>query len=106
VEILGVWGTFRADWNPAFGLLVVPFVFLARFNGIATIGFIAFFAVLSIGGEYATRQAGLPKDFLLVLVGLMLLFMAVTEYVGARRGAGQSYVTAGLMAALRRKRDE
>ena len=27
VEILGVWGTVRADWNPAFGLLVVPLVF-------------------------------------------------------------------------------
>ncbi len=35
VEILGVFGTVRADWNPAFGLLVVPLVFLARFNGFA-----------------------------------------------------------------------
>ncbi len=29
-EILGIWGYVRADWNPAFGLLVVPLVFLAR----------------------------------------------------------------------------
>jgi ABC-type uncharacterized transport system permease subunit len=106
VEILGVWGTFRADWNPGFGLTVVPLVFLARFNGIAVIGFVAFFAVLSIGGEFAARQADLPKDFLLVLVGLMLLFMAVTEYLGSRRALGQSYLTAGLTAALRRRRDD
>jgi general nucleoside transport system permease protein len=106
VEILGVWGTFRADWDPAFGLLVVPLVFLARFNGIAVIGFVAFFAVLSIGGEFATRQADLPKDFLLVLVGLMLLFMAVTEYLGTRRALGQSYLTSGLASALRRRRHE
>src|SRR5262249_29024712 len=33
VEILGVWGTVRADWNPAYGMLVIPLVFLARFNG-------------------------------------------------------------------------
>lgn len=105
VEILGVWGTFRADWDPGFGLTVVPLVFLARFNGIAVIGFVAFFAVLSIGGEFAARQADLPKDFLLVLVGLMLLFMAVTEYLGSRRALGQSYLTAGLTAALRRRRD-
>ena len=32
VEILGVQGTMRADWNPAYGLLVVPLVFLARFH--------------------------------------------------------------------------
>jgi simple sugar transport system permease protein len=69
------------------------------------IGFVAFFAVLSIGGEFAARQADLPKDFLLVLVGLMLLFMAVTEYLGSRRALGQSYLTAGLAAALRRRRD-
>jgi len=31
VELLGVQGTIRADWNPAYGLLVVPLVFLARF---------------------------------------------------------------------------
>ena len=28
-------GNVRADWNPAYGLLVVPLVFLARFNGYA-----------------------------------------------------------------------
>ena len=39
-EILGIWGYVRADWNPAFGLLVVPLVFLARFNAIAVIPFV------------------------------------------------------------------
>ena len=34
VEILGVFGTVRADWNPSYGLLVIPLVFLARFNGL------------------------------------------------------------------------
>src|SRR5690606_18458909 len=32
VEILGVYGNVRADWNPAFGLAVIPLVFLARLN--------------------------------------------------------------------------
>ena len=39
VEILGVQGTVRADWNPAYGLLVVPLVFLARFHALGVIGF-------------------------------------------------------------------
>lgn len=103
-EILGVWGYVRADWDPAFGLAVVPLVFLARLNAIAVIPFVWLLATLSIGGDVAARKAELPNDFLLVLVGLILLFMAVTEYLGRRRAMGQSYLTAGLAEALRRRR--
>jgi simple sugar transport system permease protein len=81
VEILGVWGTMRADWNPAYGLLVVPLVFLARFNGIAVIGFTLFFAILMIGGESASRRLGVPNFYVLVLVALLLIFMALVEYL-------------------------
>jgi ABC-type uncharacterized transport system permease subunit len=102
-EILGVWGYVRADWNPAFGLTVVPLVFLARLNAIAVVPFVALLAVLSIGGDLATRRADLANDFLLVLVGLILIFMAVTEYLGRRRALGASYLTPGLAAALRRR---
>lgn len=85
IEILGLWGVARADWNPAFGFFVVPLVFLARKNGFGIIAFVAFFAVVSMGGELATRRADLPNDFLLVIVGLILIFMTVTEYLGHRR---------------------
>jgi len=81
VEILGVWGTVRADWNPAFGLLVVPLVFLARFNGYGVIGFTLFFSVLMIGGDSAARRIGVPQHFVLVLVALLLIFLAVVEYL-------------------------
>lgn len=81
VEILGVWGVVRADWNPAFGLLTVPLVFLARFNGYAVIGFTFFFSALMIGGESAARRVGVPNDFVLVLVALLLIFLAVVEYL-------------------------
>lgn len=102
-EILGVWGYVRADWNPAFGLTVVPLVFLARLNAIAVIPFVALLAVLSIGGDLATRRAELANDFLLVLVGLILIFMALTEYLGRRRALGGTYLTPGLVAGLRRR---
>jgi simple sugar transport system permease protein len=81
VEILGVWGTVRADWNPAFGLLVVPLVFLARFNGYGVIGFTLFFSALMIGGDSAARRIGVPQHFVLVLVALLLMFLAVVEYL-------------------------
>jgi len=90
VDILGVFGTVRADWNPAYGLLVVPLVFLARFNGFAVIGFTLFFAMLMIGAESASRRVGVPQHYVLVLVALVLLFLALVEYLGQKwpgRGA-------------------
>ncbi len=100
-DILGVWGYIRANWNPAYGDTVIPFVFLARLNPLAAVPFIAFFAVLSTGGDLATQSVGLPTDFLLVLVALILLFMTVIEFIGRRRDLGQSYLTEGLKQSLR-----
>jgi len=85
IEILGVWGYVRADWNPYFGLTLFALVFLARLNALACIPLVAFYAVVSIGGHYAARRAGLPDDFMLMVVGLILLSMALTEFVAARR---------------------
>jgi len=85
VEVVGVLGTVRADWNPGYGLLVVPLVFLARFHGPAVIAFVFGFAVLQIGGESAARRLGVPHFYVLVLVGLLLLFLAVVEYLDQRR---------------------
>ena len=96
MEILGVRGSFRADFNPAFGLLVIPLVFLARLNALGALFFVVGFSVIQIGGESAARKADVSSDILLVLVGLMLLFMAVTEYLRARRSARPRFVTPGL----------
>jgi ABC-type uncharacterized transport system permease subunit len=100
-DILGVWGYVRANWNPAYGDTVIPFVFLARLNPLAVIPFIIFFAVLSTGGDLAASQANLSTDFLLVLVALILLFMTIIEFLGRRRELGGSYLTPGLRNALR-----
>lgn len=102
VDILGLWTYVRANWNPGYGDTVIPFVFLARLNPLAVVPFVAFYAVLSTGGDIATQQANLPTDFLLALVALILLFMTVIEYLGRRRDLGHSYLTPGLAAALRR----
>ena len=85
VEILGVQGTLRADWNPAYGLLVVPLVFLARFHAVGVIAFTLFFAVLMIGGESASRRVGVPQHFVLLLVGMLLLFLALVDFLDHRR---------------------
>jgi ABC-type uncharacterized transport system permease subunit len=84
-EILGVQGNVRADWNPAYGLAVVPLVFLARLNGFASIAFVFMFSVLSIGGESAARRLGVPHFFTLVLVAILLMLLALVEYYDHRR---------------------
>ncbi len=101
VDFLGLWGYIRGGQNPAYGDTVIPFVFLARLNALAVIPFIAFFSVLSVGGDLAATNANLSTDFLLVLVGLILLFMTVIEYLGRRRELGGSYLSPGLRQALR-----
>ena len=90
-EILGVKGYVRADWNPAFGLWVVPLVFLARLNAIGVIPYVVLLSLASIGGDYAAQNAGLTPRFTLLLVGLTLLFMALTEWI-ARRALAGSYL--------------
>ena len=75
----------------------------ARLNSISVIPFVAFYAVLFTGGDLAASQQDLPTDFLLVLVGLILLFMTVIEYLGRRRDLGGSYLTPGLQLALRNR---
>ena len=101
VDFLGLWGYIRGNQNPAYGDTVIPFIFLARLNPLAVVPFIAFFSVLSVGGDLAATNANLSTDFLLVLVGLILLFMTVIEYLGRRRDLGRSYLPPGLREALR-----
>ena len=49
------------------------------------IGFTLFFSALMIGGDSAARRVGVPQHFVLVLVGLLLLFLAVVEYLDHER---------------------
>jgi general nucleoside transport system permease protein len=91
-EILGVKGYQRADWDPAFGLWVVPLVFLARLHAIGVIPYVALLSLASIGGDYAAQNAGLTPKFTLLLVGLTLLFMALTEWIARRAEVGGSYL--------------
>jgi general nucleoside transport system permease protein len=89
MEIQGIFGYMRADWNPAFGLAVVPLVFLARMNALALIPFAFLFSLMSIGGQYASRRAGIPSDFVLLFMGILLLFMVTTQYLNDRREQGR-----------------
>lgn len=90
VSVLGQNGNVRADWNPAYTLTIVPLVFLARFNGFATIAFVFLFSVLSIGSESAARRLGVPNYFTLVTMATLLILMAVAEMIDQRRSKGKA----------------
>lgn len=80
-EILGVAGNVRANWNPAYGLMVIPLVFLARFHGVGAIVLVFFYSALLIGSESAARRLGVPQDFTLVLVASLLICLGLGEYI-------------------------
>jgi ABC-type uncharacterized transport system permease subunit len=105
MEILGVWGYMRADWNPKFGLTLFALVFLARLNALAVIPLTGFFAVLTMGGHTASRNADLPNDFMLLLMGLILLFMTLSELISIGK-AGRQVLGRRIVQALRFGREE
>jgi general nucleoside transport system permease protein len=84
VEVLGVLGNMRADWNPAYGLSVIPLVFLARLNGIAAVVYVLLFSALQIGAESAARRLGVPQYFSLVLVANLLIVLTLVDYFSQR----------------------
>lgn len=89
VVVLGTLGNVRAEWNPAYGMAVIPLVLLARMNGWAVVALVFLFAMLSIGAESAAIRLGVPHYYGFVLVGLLLLFLGLAERVeGRRREAG------------------
>lgn len=106
LDMLGLWGYLRADWNPALGDKILPFVFLARLNPIGSIPLVAFYALLATGGTVAAQRAGLSVDFLLVLVALILFFMLLIEYLGRRWNLGKSYLPRSNKGALGQRIDE
>ena len=94
-DIQGELAYMRADWNPAYGLAVVPLVFLARLNALALIPVALFFTMLSVGGLYAAREARLPTDFVLLFMGILLLFMVGTQYLSDKLARGERVLVVG-----------
>ncbi|WP_422369781.1 putative B6 ABC transporter permease subunit 2 [Hoeflea sp.] len=84
-EILGVAGNVRANWDPAYGLMVIPLVFLARFHGVGAIVLVFFYSALLIGSESAARRLGVPQDFTLVLVASLLICLGLGEFIDQRK---------------------
>lgn len=104
VDMLGLWGYTRAEWNPGYGDKILPFVFLARLSPLAAIPLVALYSVLATGGVFAAQRAEISVDVLSVLVAFVLFFMVAIEFFAAkakpktRQLLGRSYLRRGLFA--------
>ena len=79
VDMLGLWGYSRAEWNPGYGDKILPFVFLARLSPLGSIPLVGLYSVLATGGTIAAQRAGVSVDVLSVIVALVLFFMVAIE---------------------------
>ncbi len=95
VDMLGLWGYSRAEWNPGYGDKILPFVFLARLSPLGAIPLVGLYSVLATGGTIAAQRAGLSVDLLSVIVALVLFFMVAIEFLGTRVNLGRSYLGRG-----------
>lgn len=96
VDMLGLWGYMRSDWNPGYGEKVLPFVFLARLSPLAAAPLICGYAVFLTGGTVAAQQAGLAIEVLDVYLVLLLVCMVLLEALGRRFPLGESYLPAAV----------
>jgi simple sugar transport system permease protein len=101
VDMLGLWGYSRAEWNPGYGDKILPFVFLARLSPLGSIPLVALYSVLATGGTIAAQRAGVSVDVLSVIVALVLFFMVAIEVLGSRLKLGRSYLRRGLFGRER-----
>lgn len=84
-DMLGVWGYARTDWNPAYGMAVIPFVLIARLNALAALPLLAIYSIFATGATIAASHAGISVDLIVIMVAFILLFMALTEWMFSRR---------------------
>lgn len=84
-DMMGVWGYARTDWNPAYGLAVIPFVLMARMNILAALPLLAFYAVFATGTTLAAQREGVSIDLTVIMVASVLGFLALTEWWFTRR---------------------
>lgn len=85
VDILGVFGSFRASYSPGYGFTAFALVYLARLRALPVPLFALLLSALLVGGQAMSRRADVPAEFVSVLEGLLLLFFAAAVWLELRR---------------------
>ncbi len=81
IEVLGVYGSVQANWNPAYSILAIPIVFLGRCHGMAILLYTFLFAILLVGGGSASRVLQVPTYIIHVVLALVMLLSAMVHKI-------------------------
>jgi ABC-type uncharacterized transport system permease subunit len=82
-EVLSMLHRFNAELSPGYGFTAIAGALLAQSNPLAVIGTSFFFGALQNGALSMQALAGVPKDLISVIVGLVILFVAI-NWLGTR----------------------
>ena len=63
VDMLGLWGYSRAEWNPGYGDKILPFVFLARLSPLGSIPLVGLYSVLATGAPLPRSARGCRSTY-------------------------------------------
>jgi general nucleoside transport system permease protein len=75
--VLGLFHRFNAQLSPGYGFTSIAVALLAHSNPLGVIPSALFFGLLQNGSLSMQAIAGVPKDLVAVIEGLIILFVAV-----------------------------
>ncbi len=81
IEVLGVYGSIQANWNPAYSILAIPIVLLGRCHGVVILLYTFLFSILLVGGGSASRVLQVPTYIIHVVLALVMLLSAITNKI-------------------------
>lgn len=79
-EVLGMLHRFNAELSPGYGFTAIAVALLAQSNPLGVIFTAFFFGALGNGALSMQALAGVPKDLISVIVGLVIMFVAVNWF--------------------------
>ncbi len=79
-DVLGLVHRFNAELSPGYGFTAIAAALLAQSNPIAAILTSFFFGALQNGALSMQALAGVPKDLVSVITGLVIMFVAVNWF--------------------------
>lgn len=87
LHVLGVTHRLMADLSPGYGFTAIMVALLARNHPVAAVAAAIFFSGLAVGSEGVQVELGINNDFILVFMGLLVLFVLAGEALWERRRA-------------------
>jgi simple sugar transport system permease protein len=79
VELAAVYGRLTNNMCPGYGFLALAAAILARARPVAVLAAAALFGALLVGGDYAERAVGAPKQAIFIFQGVFVMVFAAVE---------------------------